>query len=232
MSTATTIRIVTIDAHPIFRAGIRQICAAFPDVVVAGEASRCADAIVLCDQLRPTLLLMDGALAGGMSLIAQLRERHPKVGIVILADRIDDSLLRRALELGVVGFLLKHVDPFDLMQALRSAAGGLLTLAPEVASAALARAAQPEREPDALSEREQAVLALLLSGLSNNSIAARLRVSCSTVKFHLRNIYSKLGVSTRAEALATVYAQRRAPLTRSAEHVQELAWRRTLAAVS
>jgi DNA-binding NarL/FixJ family response regulator len=229
MSPIQTVRIITIDAQAIFRAGIRQICSAFPDVVVVGEACRSSDALVLCERLRPDLLLIDGMLPGALSAIAQLREQQPELGMMILVDRVDEGMLRRALQHGVVGYLLKQVDIFDLIQAIRSAAGGLLTLAPEAATVALARSGPLEREQDALSEREQAVLALLLHGISNDDIAARLRVSCSTVKFHLRNIYSKLGVRSRAEALAVVYAQHRTPAPRLGESLPERSLRRALA---
>ncbi|HMQ35322.1 MAG TPA: response regulator transcription factor [Chloroflexaceae bacterium] len=229
MGTTSTIRLVTVDAQAIFRAGIRQICAAFPDIVVAGEASRAADALGLCERLRPDLLLLDGTLPGGLSLLAQLREHHGAVRALMLADRVDETVLRRALQLGVAGYLLKQIEAFDLVQALRSAAGGLLTLAPEVAALALGRGDQPECDLDQLSEREQTVLSLLLHGMANDAIAARLRVSRATVKFHLRNIYSKLGVRSRTEALAVVYGQRRAPVARPGDPLADLPRRRAMA---
>lgn len=228
MSAAPAIKIVVVDTQAIFRAGIRQICSDFPNLEVVGETSRGPDTLVLCERLRPNLLLLEAALPGALSLIAQLREHHGGLGIVLLADRVDEHLLRRGLQLGIVGYLLKQIDPFDLVQALRGAAGGLLSLAPEVA-AALACVGQPECDHETLSDREQGVLALLLQGLSNESIAARLRVSCSTVKFHLRNIYGKLGVSSRAEALATIYGQRRAPAGRPGDGPTELPRRRAVA---
>ncbi len=209
------IRVVSADAQAIFRAGIRQICSTFPDIEFVGEASRSVDVLMLCERLHPDLLLIDGALPGAFSLIAQMRQQYPGVGIMILVDRMDVTLLRRGLQLGVVGYLLKQVDAFDLVQAIRSAARGMLTIDSEVT--ALATVAQDGMDIDLedLSEREHAVLNLLLQGISNNAIAGRLQVSPSTVKFHLRNIYSKLGVRSRAEALAVIYTQQR-PVTRQA----------------
>jgi NarL family two-component system response regulator LiaR len=226
MRNTSCVRLVVVDAQSIFRAGIRQICSAFPEIVVAGEAGRCADALALCDRLRPELLLVDATLPGMLSMVAQLRQLQPGVGVVVLADELEEAVLRRALQLGVAGFLLKQIDGFDLVQAIRGAAGGLLTLAPE-ATAALA--ARDEPRPEELSVREQAVLALLLQGYSNDDMADRLQVSRSTVKFHLRNIYLKLGVRSRVEALALVYGQRRG--ARSGEAPSELPRRRSLAAV-
>lgn len=229
MGNPPAIRLVTVDAQAIFRAGIRQLCSAVPDIVVAGEAARGGDALVLCERLRPDLLLLDGFLPGAISLIAQLREHHRAVGVVVFAERADPALVQRALQLGVTGYLLKQVEAFDLIQAIRSVARGHLTLAPEVAAVAFGRAEPPEGELDALSEREQTVLGLLLHGLPNDAIAARLRVSRATVKFHLRNIYGKLGVRTRTEALAVVFGQRRAA-PRQGDPAPELPRRRALAA--
>lgn len=231
MANAPAIRLVTVDAQAIFRAGIRQLCSAVPDIIVAGEAGRGGDALVLCERLRPDLLLLDGAMPGAISLIAQLREHHRAVAVVVFADRADAALVQRALQLGVTGYLLKQVEAFDLIQAVRSVARGHLTLAPEIAAVAFGRAEPPEGELDALSEREQTVLGLLLHGLPNDAIAARLRVSRATVKFHLRNIYGKLGVRTRTEALAVVFGQRRAATLRQGELAPEPARRRSLAAV-
>lgn len=226
MRTASTIRLVTVDSQAVFRAGISAICSAFPNIAVAGEGSRSADAMELCERLRPNLLLLDGGLPGALSVLVQLREHHPDVGVLLLADQLDEALLRRGLQLGVVGYLLRQIESFDLTQAIRSAARGLLTLAPE---AIVVLASQDDAAQDALSEREQAVLALLLQGCANDAIAARLQISRSTVKFHLRNIYMKLGVSSRVEALALVYRQRRGTLARLSEPLPELLRPRTLA---
>lgn len=228
MRTAPTVRLIIAHEQPIFRAGIVLICSRLPGIAVAGEAGRGADALALCERLRPEILLLDADLPGALGLIAQLREVCPAVGVVLLADRVDAFLLQRALQYGAVGYLLKQIDAFDLVQAIRSASGGLLTLAPE-AAVVLNRFDQPAHAPDQLSEREQRVLALLLNGLSNDTIADSLRVSRSTVKFHLRNIYSKLGVRSRAEALALVYGQRRLAAGQPAEPPVELHQRRALA---
>lgn len=218
MSTAPTIRVATVDTQAIFRAGIRHICAAFPDIEVVAEADRCSDALPLCERFRPSLMLLDGTLPDALSLLAQLRHDDYGVAVVILVDQVDGALLRRALQLGVAGYLLKQINAFDLIQAIRSAAGGFLTLAPEVAAVALGKENPTMFDQDTLSDREQAVLALLLHGMSNNAIATRLQISTSTVKFHLRNIYDKLGVHSRAEALAVIYGQKHV----AAQHSDEV----------
>lgn len=211
MTVPLAIRVATVDLQPIFRAGIRQILANFPDIVVVGEAGSSMDAFTLCERVGVDLLLIDATMPGALTLIGQLRERRNAVRVVVLTERVDIAALSRALQLGIVGYLLKHIDAFDLAQALRSAAGGFLTLAAEVSALALEEARAPESGPDELSEREHAVLDLLLHGLSNRAIAARLNLSCATIKFHLRNIYDKLGVHTRSEAMALFYRQRQEP---------------------
>lgn len=208
--TTLPIRVATADPQPIFRAGIRQILAAFPDIVVVGEAASSTDAFTLCERVRVDLLLIDAAMPGALTLIGQLRERRGTTRAVILTEHVDPVALGRALQLGIGGYLLKDIDAFDLAQALRSAAGGFLTLASAVSAVAIEGAGLPEPDPDELSDREQSVLELLLHGLSNRAIAARLNLSCATIKFHLRNIYDKLGVRTRAEAMALFYRQQQA----------------------
>ncbi len=229
MAKTGIIRLISADAQAIFRAGIRQICSAFPDIEFVGEASRSADVLTLCERLHPDLVLLDGALPGTLSLIAQMRQQYPAVGIMVLVDRVDETLLRRGLQLGVAGYLLKQIDAFDLVQAIRSAAGGLLTIDPEIAALAIVARDSREIDPEDLSAREQAVLSLLLQGISNNDIAGRLRISPSTVKFHLRNIYSKLGVRSRAEALAAIYGQQRAATRQAPETYPDTPRRRSLA---
>lgn len=207
MISAPPTRLVTADPQAIFRAGVRQVLGAFPDFEVVGEAGSSTDAFTLCERVRPDLLLIDGLMPGALTLIARLRERRSPVRIVVIADRIEPAAVSHALQLGVAGYLLKAVEAFDLAQALRGAVGGLLTLAPELSAVAMGEWGPSAPDPDGLSERELVVLDLLLLGLSNQAIAARLHLSCATVKYHLRNIYDKLGVRTRAEALARFYRQ-------------------------
>lgn len=216
MTAKTPIRVATVDAQPIFRTGLRQIFAAHPDIAVVGEAGSSVDAFTLCERLRPDLLLFDATLPGGLTLIAQLAERGGGPRVLILTERLDEGLLSTGLQLGIAGYLLKQIDTFDFVQAVRSAAGGLLVLAPEASNSALGQGGWPHGHPDLLSSREQMVLDLLLGGLSNRAIAAQLNLSCATVKFHLRNVYEKLGVRTRGETMALFSGRRPEPV----EHEQ------------
>ncbi|NJM05665.1 response regulator transcription factor [Candidatus Gracilibacteria bacterium] len=223
MRTMAVIRLVTVDVRSIFRAGIRQICSAFPDIVVVGEGSRNADAVALCERQQPDVILLDGSQSNQLSFIAHLREYHHDVAMLLFVDEIDDLLLHRAFQLGVLGYLYKDVEALSLVRAIRDASCGLRTLTPEPRAAAYRYQQNSAFDHHALSEREQAVLELLMHGISNDEIAGHLCVSRSTVKFHLRNIYSKLGVRSRAEALAFVFGQR------PSESIPEALSRRALA---
>jgi DNA-binding NarL/FixJ family response regulator len=206
MHDSAGISVVVADDQPIYIAGIRHLLAALPDIGVAGEASSSGDSFTVVERVRPNVLLLSGAMPGALALIAQLREHCRSTQIVILAERVDATMVERALQLGVTGYLLKHVGGFDLAQAVRAAASGLLMMAPEIAAVAYAaRKAGPGM--DELSEREQAVLQLLVCGMSNDTIARELCVSLSTVKFHLSNIYDKFGVRSRGAAIAVAYRQ-------------------------
>jgi DNA-binding NarL/FixJ family response regulator len=231
MTSGTLVRVVTADVQPIFRAGVKQILAAYPDIVVVGEAGTSLDAYALCERLCPDVLLLDPTMPGGLAVLGRIFERRLPTRVVILTDHVDSGLLSRALQFGAAGYLLKQIAAFDFAHAVRSAAGGLLTLSPEASAVAFSDS-EAEPGPDELSEREQAVLDLLLYGLSNRAIAARLHLSCATVKFHLGNIYTKLGVRTRSEALALFYRQQHGLAGLSAGREPALLVTRPLFAVS
>lgn len=206
MHESAGISVVVADDQPIYIAGIRYLLAALPDIGVAGEASSSVDTFTVVERVRPDVLLLSGAVPGALSLIAQLREHCRSTQIVIMIERVDATMIERALKLGVTGYLLKSVGGFDLAQAIRAAASGLLMMAPEIAAVAYAtRKAGPGM--DELSEREQAVLQLLARGQSNSQIALQLHVSTATVKGHVGTILSKLGVATRSEAIAKLWTE-------------------------
>ncbi|MFV9507327.1 MAG: LuxR C-terminal-related transcriptional regulator [Oscillochloridaceae bacterium umkhey_bin13] len=208
---SNTINLVLVDAQAIFRVGVRHLVAALPDLAVVGETGSCSDAFALCERLRPHVLLCDVAMPGSLPLLHRLAERRYETRVVILTERLDRDLLRQGLQAGAVGYLLKQIEPFDFAQALRSAAAGRLVFAPEVSAASLCEPRQADYSMSPFSAREQAVIDLLLLGLPNQAIAAELHLSCATVKFHLRNIYAKLGVTSRAEAMAACFQMRRIP---------------------
>ena len=198
------IRVLIVDDHALVRSGLRFFLLAFDDLELVGEADSGEGALALCAQVRPDVVMMDLMMPGmsGATATQVIRERWPKIQVVALTNFQDAEIVRGALQAGAAGYLLKNVSAEDLADAIRAAHAGQPTLAPE-ATAALIHAATdaPTRGHD-LTPREWEVLTLLVEGLSNAEIGERLVISLSTVKFHVSNVLSKLGVGSRAEAVA------------------------------
>ncbi len=210
MTTTPQIRLLTIDALPLVHAGVRQMLAAFPDIGLMGEACELRDALRLGAQRAPTLVLAEiDALGtdwpGALRQLADVLQ----VSTVVFTIQADDDSVRQALEAGAHGFLLKNVQPLALAQALRSIAAGQRVFDPAVIGAALAP--QSRDVLISLTHREREVLALLTCGLSNSEIGLRLCVSKATVKFHCSQLFSKLGVRSRAQAIAAAYTHNLVP---------------------
>lgn len=205
-----SIRVLIADDHAMTRAGLRYFISAFKDLRLAGEADSGEEAVRLCSELQPDVVLMDLMMPGmtGVTAIKVICGRWPHVRVIALTSFQDSQLVKDALQAGAIGYLLKNTSAEDLASAIRGAHAGRPTLAPE-ATRVLIRAAT--HTPDAgfsLSPREQEVLTLMVKGLNNPEIAERLVIGRSTVKFHVSAILSKLGVATRAEAIAKAWQHR------------------------
>jgi NarL family two-component system response regulator LiaR len=213
---------MTVDDHEILRGGIRFSLLAFDDLELVGEARSGEEALGLCSELRPDVVLMDMAMPGmdGVETTQALLARLPQVQVLALSSFHDPDLVQRAMQAGAIGYLVKGVSADRLAQAIREAHAGRPALAPEAVQALVQRRAPSPGLGSDLTERERQVLALLAAGLSNVEIGRRLTVSVSTVKYHLRGIYSKLGAANRAEAVALalqnqlISSQARAPSRR------------------
>ncbi len=204
MSDNGPIRVMTIDDHEILRGGIKFSLLAFDDLELVGEARSGEEALRLCAELRPDVVLMDMMMPGmdGAETTQALLTGLPQVRVLALSSYHDPDLVQRALQAGAIGYLVKGISAERLAQAIREAYAGRPTLAPEAVQALVHRpTSSPELGHD-LTEREREVLALLAAGQSNAQIAQQLTVKISTVKYHLRGIYSKLGAANRAEAVA------------------------------
>ena len=197
------IRVMLVDDHTMVRRGLATFLKVFDDLELAGEAENGQAAIQLCAKLLPDVILMDMVMPdmNGATATRIIRQQFPSVQVIALTSFKEEQLVKSALEAGAIGYLLKDVSADELVRAIRSAHAGRATLSPEAAQALVHAASQPPAPGYDLTERERAVLALMVEGLNNTQIAGRLVVSPSTIKSHVSNILSKLGVASRTEAV-------------------------------
>jgi NarL family two-component system response regulator LiaR len=204
------IRVMVVDDHTMVRRGLATFLKVFDDLELAGEAASGQAAIELCAQLRPDVVLMDMVMPDMDCAAATrlIRKQSPSIQVLALTSFKEETLVQSALQAGAIGYLLKDVSADDLAQAIRAAYAGRSTLSPEAAQALVHATSQPPAAGFDLTERERAVLVLMVEGLNNTQIAGRLTVSPSTVKSHVSNILSKLGVASRTEAVTLALRNR------------------------
>lgn len=204
MTGTEPIRVLLVDDHAVVRSGLAAFLLAFDDLELVGEASDGREAVQLCAEVAPDVVLMDLVMPemDGAAATRAIRECCPRVQVIVLTSFKEEDLVQGALQAGAISYLLKNVSAEELAAAIRAAHGGRPTLAPEAAQALVRAAAQPPPCGHDLTPREREVLALMTEGLSNPEIADRLVVSQSTAKFHVSSILSKLGASSRTEAVA------------------------------
>jgi NarL family two-component system response regulator LiaR len=202
-----------VDDHTMVRRGLAAFLKAFDDLELAGEAEGGQAAIQLCAKLQPDVILMDMVMPDmdGAAATRAIRQQFPAVQVLALTSFKEEELVKGALEAGAIGYLLKDVSAEDLVNAIRAAHAGRATLSPEAAQALVHAASQPPAPGNNLTERERVVLALMVEGLNNTQIAGRLVVSPSTIKSHVSNILSKLGVASRTEAVTLALRNRIVP---------------------
>ena len=198
----TGLRVLIADDHPIVRAGVRALFAGHPDIDVVGEAATGEEAVTLARHLAPDVVLCDLRMGEGMDGVAataEMRALTPAPAVIILTTFDRDAEILGAIEAGASGYVLKDAPPDAIARAVREAAAGRLALTPELSE----RVVQVLRAPRVrLTDREQEVLRLLDTGASNPQIAKALFVTEATVKTHLVHIFAKLGVDSRARAVA------------------------------
>ena len=203
-SASQPIRVMLVDDHTMVRRGLAAFLKVFDDLQLAGEAESGAAAIQLCGEILPDVVLMDMVMPDmdGATATRAIRQRFPQVQVIALTSFKEGDLVKNALQAGAIGYLLKDLSADELAQAIRAAHAGRATLSPEAAQALIETANQSLEPGLALTEREREVLALMVDGLNNTQIAARLTVSPSTIKSHVSNILAKLGVASRTEAVS------------------------------
>lgn len=200
------IHVLIVDDHVMVRVGLTTILESYADICVVGAVGDRARALEACRRLRPDVILMDIMLpdADGIDLAREARLIEPQTQVVLMTSYHVEANVRRALDAGVIGYLLKHVSADQVVEAIRAAARAQPTLSPEATLALIRSSRRAGAAVDALTEREIDVLRWTARGLSNAEIALRLGVSRFTVKNHLSSIFDKLGVVSRTEA--TTYA--------------------------
>jgi len=202
-----TIKIVIADDHLIIRQGLRLILETEPDFDLVGEAGDGAEALQVCSQAYPDVVLMDLRMPGmdGLTAIEKLRIDYKDIAVVILTTFNEDDLMLRGLQAGAKGYLLKDTTREALFNAIRAAARGETLLAPETMLRLLSQVDKPARsvkEETTLTDREQQVLKAVALGERSKEVAYKLGITERTVKAHLASIYNKLGVDSRAAAIA------------------------------
>ncbi len=198
------IRVVIVDDHVLVRSGLEVVFGMFDDIELAGQAGDGEEAVQLCRELQPDVVLMDLVLPGlsGVGATRQILASCPGTKIVALTSFTDESLIGETLRAGAIGYLMKNVSADQLADAVRAAHAGRSTLAPEAADALVRSVSASSPGADSLTARERDVLKLMADGLPNADIAERLVIGVATVKTHVSSIISKLGVSSRTEATA------------------------------
>lgn len=204
MTEPKTIRVMLVDDHAVVRSGLSTFLMTCDDMELVGEASSGEEALSMCQNAKPDVVLMDLVMSGmdGATATRLIRERCPEIQVIALTSFKEQELVQGALQSGAIGYLLKDISAGELANAIRAAYAGKPTLAPEAAQALIHATRLPvDRIGFDLTEREREVLALMVQGLNNIGIAERLVISRSTAKFHVSSILSKLGSASRTEAV-------------------------------
>lgn len=208
MSNQEPATILLIDDHPMLRTGVKQLISMAPDITVVGEASNGEQGIELAESLDPDLILLDLNMPGmnGLETLDKLREKSLSGRIVVFSVSNHEEDVVTALKRGADGYLLKDMEPEDLLKALHQAAAGEMVLS-EALTPVLA-ASLRERDVNQLTPRERDILKLIAQGLPNKMIARRLDITESTVKVHVKHMLKKMKLKSRVEAAVWVHQER------------------------
>lgn len=201
------LRVLVVDDHPVFRNGLRALIASVPDLEVAGEATTGEEAVTMATALQPDVILMDLQMSGegGIAATRRILDASPHIRVLVVTMFEDDESVFAALRAGARGYLLKGASPVEMLRAVSAVGAGEAIFSPAIAQRLLdffaaPRPAAPVPFPD-LTEREREILTLIVGGQANPAIAAQLEISLKTVRNHVSNIFSKLHVADRAQAV-------------------------------
>jgi len=205
-----TINILLVDDHAVVRSGLSKFLMVNKDLKLVGEASDGAEAVQMVALHKPDVVLMDLMMPGmdGIAATREIHQKHPNVKVIVLTSFHDQNMVQGALQAGAIGYLQKNVTAKELGVAIRSAFEGKMTLSAEATQVLANSVAQPQIHGEQLTERERDVLKSMVDGLNNREIADALVISLGTVKFHVSNIFQKLGVDSRVEAVKAAIEQK------------------------
>ncbi len=200
------IRIGVVDDHAMLRQGLAFFLLSYPDLKFVGEAANGKEALTLCADTRPDIILMDLMMPvmDGITATRLIRRDFPQIQVIALTSFGEERLIKEVLEAGALSYLFKKVSADDLATAIRSAHQGVSTFASEITDILIRAVRHPESVIEQLTPREREVLALMVKGKSNSEIATLLVIGLSTTKSHVGSILNKLGVTSRSEAIVLV----------------------------
>lgn len=195
------IRLLIVDDHAVVRQGLRMFLSLDPEFEIVGEAMDGKQGLEMARKLQPDVILMDLLMPvmDGITAIGAVRREMPDTEVIALTSVLEDNAVVGAIRAGAIGYLLKDTEQDELIRAIKAAAAGQVQLSPKAAARLMREVRAPE-SPESLTDRETEVLRLLAKGLSNKEIANTLVIGEKTVKTHVSNILSKLGLSSRTQA--------------------------------
>ena len=205
-----TIKILLVDDHAVVRSGLSKFLMVNKDLKLIGEASDGNEAVQMVSLHKPDVVLMDLMMPGmdGITATREIHTKYPNVKVIALTSFAEQNMVQGALQAGAIGYLQKNVTAKELGYAIRAAVEGKMTLSAEATQVLANSVAQPQLSGSQLTERERDVLKCMVAGQNNNEIADSLVISLGTVKFHISNIFQKLGVDSRVEAVKLAIEQK------------------------
>ena len=210
MKEKNKIKVMIVDDHPLVRHGIKTVFEACDDILLVAEAENGKEAIEMCEKYRPEVVLMDMIIPilDGAEATSQIINRWPDIKVIALTSFDNKDLIKKSLKAGAISYILKNISGEKLIKTIKDVYEDKFVLSSHATKILLSELRETAKENIKLTNREKEILSLIVQGLSNKQIAERLFLSNSTVQFHVSNVFSKLGVSKRTEAVYLALKQK------------------------